>query len=171
MRFQDTVLGGLLKLVPHGQFTRLAVRHGSDKGIRRLSSWLQLVALVVTQLAGCRSLRELEALYRAESGESGAAPPELPLQYADFALWQREWLDAVRLGPPSGRHAPVHLPRGEGRPRVHEDERVAAAARQTLHALPATRTERGTSCQEERHVHAKLHRDFHQTLPGPAESP
>jgi amino acid adenylation domain-containing protein len=36
--------------------------------------------------------RELEALYQAHL-TGGAAPlPELPLQYADFAIWQRQWL-------------------------------------------------------------------------------
>ena len=59
MRFQDTVLGGLLKMVPRGQFARLVAAHGSDRGVRRLASWSQLVALLVAQLAGCRSLREL----------------------------------------------------------------------------------------------------------------
>ena len=66
MRFQDTVLGGLLKMVPRGQFARLVAAHGSDRGVRRLASWSQLVALLVAQLAGCRSLRELEALLASQ---------------------------------------------------------------------------------------------------------
>ncbi|HEV2734414.1 MAG TPA: amino acid adenylation domain-containing protein, partial [Longimicrobiaceae bacterium] len=33
--------------------------------------------------------RDLSALYAAETGSSGAALPPLPLQYADFAVWQR----------------------------------------------------------------------------------
>ncbi|QRK05609.1 amino acid adenylation domain-containing protein [Archangium violaceum] len=42
-------------------------------------------------------LRELETLYQAFS--SGAAPslPSLPVQYADFATWQREWLKGDAL--------------------------------------------------------------------------
>ncbi len=35
--------------------------------------------------------RELDALYR------GRPLPELPVQYADFAVWQREWLSGAVL--------------------------------------------------------------------------
>jgi hypothetical protein len=68
MRFENTVLSGLLKAVPRGQFARLVAVHGSDRGVRRLPSWSQLVALLVAQLGGCRSLRELEALLASQSG-------------------------------------------------------------------------------------------------------
>ena len=37
-------------------------------------------------------IRELAALYEAFSRGRAAALPELPIQYADFACWQREWL-------------------------------------------------------------------------------
>jgi amino acid adenylation domain-containing protein len=41
--------------------------------------------------------REVAALYRAfDAGESGSLP-ELPLQYADYAAWQREWLQGEAL--------------------------------------------------------------------------
>jgi hypothetical protein len=68
MRFEDTVLSGLLKLVPRDRFARLVAAHGSDRRVRRLPSWSQLVALVVAQLGGCRSLRELEALLASQPG-------------------------------------------------------------------------------------------------------
>ena len=36
--------------------------------------------------------RELTSLYRAFSMGQAAALPELPVQYADYAVWQRDWL-------------------------------------------------------------------------------
>ncbi|HEY4572773.1 MAG TPA: condensation domain-containing protein, partial [Thermoanaerobaculia bacterium] len=38
-------------------------------------------------------LRELGALYRGE----GSALPELPIQYADYASWQRQWLSGEAM--------------------------------------------------------------------------
>ncbi|MFQ5852528.1 MAG: condensation domain-containing protein, partial [Candidatus Binatia bacterium] len=37
-------------------------------------------------------MREIAALYEAFSTGKGPALPELPIQYADFAHWQRQWL-------------------------------------------------------------------------------
>jgi amino acid adenylation domain-containing protein/FkbH-like protein len=37
-------------------------------------------------------LRELTALYKGALTGEAASLPELPIQYADFAVWQREWL-------------------------------------------------------------------------------
>lgn len=68
MRFQQTVVSGLLKVIPRGQVAKLAAAHGSDRRVRRLPSWSQLVALVVAQLGGCRSLRELEAVLASQRG-------------------------------------------------------------------------------------------------------
>jgi amino acid adenylation domain-containing protein len=42
-------------------------------------------------------MRELAVLYEAFSTEKPASLPELPIQYADFALWQREWLSGAVL--------------------------------------------------------------------------
>jgi amino acid adenylation domain-containing protein len=42
-------------------------------------------------------LRELSALYNAFSCGKPTALPELPVQYADFALWQRQWLNGETL--------------------------------------------------------------------------
>src|SRR5437764_4737795 len=44
-------------------------------------------------------LRELSALYRAyiEGGGEEEELKALPVQYADFAVWQREWLEGGAL--------------------------------------------------------------------------
>jgi hypothetical protein len=41
--------------------------------------------------------RELSALYGAFSQGQPSSLPELPIQYADYAVWQREWLQSERL--------------------------------------------------------------------------
>ena len=41
--------------------------------------------------------RELSALYARQRGYQAEDLPPLPLQYADFALWQREWLRGAVL--------------------------------------------------------------------------
>ncbi len=42
-------------------------------------------------------IRELAALYRAFTQGQPSPLPDLPIQYADFARWQREWLKDERL--------------------------------------------------------------------------
>jgi hypothetical protein len=41
--------------------------------------------------------RELEALYEAFSTGKPSMLPQLPIQYADFAVWQRQWLQGEFL--------------------------------------------------------------------------
>jgi amino acid adenylation domain-containing protein len=66
---------------------------------------------------------ETSACYREERGGAPAALPELPVQYADYAAWQREWLSGEtrelqlaywreRLaGAPEGLELPMDRPR------------------------------------------------------------
>ena len=42
-------------------------------------------------------VRELSALYRSFHEDTVPTLPELPIQYADFALWQRSWLSGEAL--------------------------------------------------------------------------
>ena len=42
-------------------------------------------------------VREMATLYQAYCSESPSPLPELPIQYADFAYWQREWLQGEVL--------------------------------------------------------------------------
>ena len=41
--------------------------------------------------------RELSVLYEAFLKGKPSPLPELPIQYADFAVWQREWLQGEKL--------------------------------------------------------------------------
>ena len=84
-------------------------------------------------------VRELSEIYQAFSTGECSPLAELPLQYSDFAEWQRQWLqgDALeaqldywrrRLG---GRLPVLHLPRGQERPAVpkHDAQSVTLTVR------------------------------------------
>ena len=70
--------------------------------------------------------RELAALYEAFSTRKPSPLPELPIQYADFAVWQREWLQGGVLEEQlsywkkqlSGAPAMLELPMDRPRPAV-----------------------------------------------------
>jgi Transposase DDE domain/Domain of unknown function (DUF4372) len=68
MRYQSTVFGQLLKAVPRGWFERAAKRHHSGRAKRTLQPWGHLVAMVMGQLAGAGSLRDLERLFAHHPG-------------------------------------------------------------------------------------------------------
>jgi aspartate racemase len=42
-------------------------------------------------------IREVTTLYEAYANGQSSPLPELPLQYADYAVWQRQWLQGERL--------------------------------------------------------------------------
>ncbi|HEY0606234.1 MAG TPA: amino acid adenylation domain-containing protein, partial [Herpetosiphonaceae bacterium] len=69
--------------------------------------------------------RELSALYAAHTTGATAALPELPIQYADYAVWQRDWLqgDVLEAQLNYWRHQlsalePLQLPTDHPRPPV-----------------------------------------------------
>jgi amino acid adenylation domain-containing protein len=85
--------------------------------------------------------RELSALYKTyESGEASRLPP-LPVQYADFAVWQRETLHGERLAGElgwwkerlAGAPALLELPTDHPRPSVQTHR----GAFEPLHLPPA----------------------------------
>lgn len=59
MRHHNSVFHQILKLIPWGEFDRLVAHHGADRGIRRMSTKDQFVALLYGQLSGATSLREI----------------------------------------------------------------------------------------------------------------
>ncbi|WP_428510423.1 amino acid adenylation domain-containing protein [Roseateles sp.] len=76
-------------------------------------------------------MRELGALYRAALDGSDAGLPDLPVQYADFAEWQRDWLRGAALQEQLAywrdalAGAPPLLALPLDRPRVVRSERPA----------------------------------------------
>ena len=66
MRYQNTVLGELLKALPRRRFAAIVERHRGDRYIKGFSSWDHLVSLVFAQLGGVSSLRELETVWNAQ---------------------------------------------------------------------------------------------------------
>lgn len=68
MQYQSTVFGQLLKEVPRGWFERVAAEHHRGRKKRRLSPWAHLVAMVLVQLAGTRSLRDVERALERHPG-------------------------------------------------------------------------------------------------------
>ena len=66
MRYQNTVLGDLLKVVSRRHFAAIVSRHEGDKYIKDFSSWDHLVSLVFAQLGGLSSLREVAAVWNAQ---------------------------------------------------------------------------------------------------------
>ncbi|RKH75197.1 amino acid adenylation domain-containing protein, partial [Corallococcus sp. AB045] len=71
-------------------------------------------------------IRELASLYESFSGGRAPSLPPLPVQYADFALWQRQWLQGETLESQlgywkrqlAGAPAALELPTDRPRPAV-----------------------------------------------------
>ncbi|MBA3520760.1 MAG: IS4 family transposase [Rhizobiales bacterium] len=59
MRHQNSVMHGLLKLVPWAAFERLVDEHDADARVRTLTTKAQFIALLYGQMAGAVSLREI----------------------------------------------------------------------------------------------------------------
>jgi IS4 transposase len=69
MQYQSTVFGQLLKEVPRGWFERVAAEHHRGRKKRSLSPWAHLVTMVFVQLAGTRSLRDVERILERHRGK------------------------------------------------------------------------------------------------------
>ena len=71
-------------------------------------------------------VHEMTELYLAQVQGRPASLPELPVQYADFAIWQRQWLSGTRLDRQldywkerlAGALEPLNLPMDRTRPPV-----------------------------------------------------
>ena len=67
MRYQNTVLGYLLKAVSRQRFGAIVERHRGDRYVKDFSSWTHLVTMVFAQLGAITSLRELVAVWNAQA--------------------------------------------------------------------------------------------------------
>jgi putative transposase len=67
VRYQNTVLGDLLKVLPRRRFAAIVERHKGDKYIKGFSSWDHLVTLISAQLGGLSSLREVQTVCNAQA--------------------------------------------------------------------------------------------------------
>lgn len=79
MRHKNSVFHEVLKQVPWAEFDRQVNEHGADRGVRRLSTKSQFVALLYGQLSGATSLREIVTgltSHCARLYHLGAQPPQ-----------------------------------------------------------------------------------------------
>ncbi|NMF61950.1 condensation domain-containing protein [Brasilonema octagenarum] len=90
-------------------------------------------------------IREIAALYKAFSLGKPSLLPELSIQYADFAVWQRQWLQGEQLETQlaywkqqlGGKLPVLELPTDRPRPTIQ----TFSGARESL-ALPKTLSEK-----------------------------
>src|SRR4051812_16871116 len=68
MHHKNTVLHGLLKVIPRWRFDRLVKERRGDYRDRSLSFWNQFGALIYAQVAGIQSLRDLVTSLGTQSG-------------------------------------------------------------------------------------------------------
>lgn len=67
MRHENSLMHGLLKFVPWRIFDRLVDEHDADRGVRRLNTKSQFIALLYGQLSGAHSLREIETTLASQA--------------------------------------------------------------------------------------------------------
>lgn len=56
----NTIFKQLLSFLPRDDFNRFFGQHNADKGVRKLTTWNQLTALLYAQATGKQSLRDIE---------------------------------------------------------------------------------------------------------------
>ncbi|HEY9613103.1 non-ribosomal peptide synthetase, partial [Allocoleopsis sp.] len=83
-------------------------------------------------------LRELGALYTAFANNQPSPLPELPIQYADFAHWQREWLQEVG----ATHESPLHMQLAYWKQQL---DNLPVLNLSTAHPRPATPTYQGAT--------------------------
>jgi IS4 transposase len=67
MRYCDSILGGLLRILPREVLNRIVENHDGDRYTKSFDAWRHLVSLIFAQLSGATSLRALEAGWNAHA--------------------------------------------------------------------------------------------------------
>ncbi len=67
VRYQNTVIGELLKVLPRRVFASIVSQHQGDRYGKEFHSWDHLVVLLYGQLGGLSSLRELVELWNVQA--------------------------------------------------------------------------------------------------------
>jgi len=65
--YRNTRFGELMKGLSRPSFDKIVKEHKSDKYSKGFKSWDQLIAMIYTQVSGCRSLREVETGFNSQT--------------------------------------------------------------------------------------------------------
>jgi len=68
MPHANTIFSQLLNLIPRHEFQSLANQYHQGQPLRKISRWDQFVSLIMAQLSGRQSLRDIEANINAQTG-------------------------------------------------------------------------------------------------------
>ncbi len=80
-----------------GPLLRGALLRGAGAGAGEHALVLNLHHIVADGWSVAVLVEEMDVLYRAARAGTPSPLPELPIQYGDVALWQRQWLDQPEL--------------------------------------------------------------------------
>ena len=62
----NTILNQILKIIPRHEFESLAIKHHSGRKFRTTNRWSQFTAIVLAQLSGRQSLRDIVENMKAQ---------------------------------------------------------------------------------------------------------
>ncbi|PCH60761.1 MAG: hypothetical protein COC05_03395 [Gammaproteobacteria bacterium] len=65
--YRNTRFSELMKGLSRGAFDKVVLYHQADRYSKGFRCWDQLIVMVYAQLSGCRSLREIEVGFNAQT--------------------------------------------------------------------------------------------------------
>ncbi len=67
MAHTNTIFSQLLKFIPRHEFEKLAAEHHAGRKLRQVTRWSQFISMMLGQMTGRLSLRDIEDNMRAQS--------------------------------------------------------------------------------------------------------